>query len=261
MTKKREAKDESPEVAQAQEQIAAIKTEIAQAMIRRNTLPKSASDAEKAAAAALVEQLQARQHDAVQHLLAIKREETTRLEREHKEKKLRHKRLKASRQPGAHAAPHEDAVSPPPRTSARPPVDRAAEAAHMDAANEEDLSFFERQQLEEEGMYGADDLAHQQVLARKRRKKEEAAARREAEREKKKEEEAKAEAAHLKEEKEARARIRQQAALKRAEEAKAEKHRQRAEREARLRAAQDARSWGWLGELLRRLKSLFGGPP
>ena len=37
--------------------------------------------------------MQAQHHEAVQHLPTIKREETTKLEREYKEKKLRHKRL------------------------------------------------------------------------------------------------------------------------------------------------------------------------
>ncbi len=114
MAKKPDRKDASPEPAQAEERIKAIKTEIAQAMIQRNTLPKSASDEEKAAAAARVEQLQAQHHEAVQHVLAIKREETTKLEQEHKEKKLRHKRLVASRQPGSHVAPYEEPVAPPP---------------------------------------------------------------------------------------------------------------------------------------------------
>ena len=103
MAKKPNTKDASPELAQAEERIEAIKAEIAQAMIHRNTLPKSASDEEKAAAAARVQQLQAQHHEAVQHLMAIKREETAKLEWEHREKKLRHKRLKASRQPGGSA--------------------------------------------------------------------------------------------------------------------------------------------------------------
>ena len=59
MAKRPNRKDASPEPALAEEQIEAIKTEIGQAMIQRNMLPKSASDEEKAAAAARVEQLQA----------------------------------------------------------------------------------------------------------------------------------------------------------------------------------------------------------
>ncbi len=238
--------------------MAAIKAEIAQAMIQRNTLPKSATDEEKAAAAARVEQLQAQHHEAVQHALAIKREETAKLEREHKEKKLRHKQLRASRQPGGHAAPHEEPAAPPRRTSVRPPMDRAAEEAQMDAANEEDLLLL-RQQLEEEDGESADELAHRRAMAEKKRKKEETAKRQQAMKREEKEAEAKAEAVQLKAEKEARAKIRQQAALQRAEEAKARKRQHRAEREARQRAAQDARSSGWFSELLRRLKTFFGG--
>ncbi len=259
MAKKPNRKEPSPETAQAEERIEAIKTEIAQAMKQRNTLPKSASDEEKAAAAARVEQLQAQYHEAVQRVLAIKREETTELEREHKEKKLRHKRLRASRQPGGHAAPYEEPADPPPRTSVRPPMDRAAGKSQMDAANEEDL-FLQRQELEEEDGESADALAHKRDLAEKKRDKEEAAERREAKKREKKEAEAKAEAARLKAEKEARAKIRQQAALQRAEETKAKKRQQRAERETRQRAAQDARSSGWLSQLLRQLKTFFGGP-
>ncbi len=259
MAKKPNREDASPEPAQAEERIKAIKAEIAQAMIQRNALPISASDEEKAAAAARVEQLQAQHHEAVQHALAIKREETARLEREHKEKKLRHKRLRASRQPGGHAAPHEEPVAPPRRSSARPPMDRAAEEAQMDAVNEEDL-LLERQRLEEEDRESADELAHQRGIAEKKREKEEAAKRREAKKREEKEAEAKAEAARLKVEKEACAKIRQQAALQRAEETKAKKRQQRAEREARQRAAQDARSSGWFSEVLRQLKTFFGGP-
>jgi len=257
MAKKPNRKDVSPELTQAEAQIEAIRTEIAQAMIQRNTLPKPASDEEKAAAAARVEQLQAQHHEYVQQLLAIKREETAKLEREHKEKKLRHKRLSALRQPGGHAAPHEEPIAPPRRTSVRPAMDRTAEEAQMDAANEEDL-FFERQQLEEENREGADELAHQRRIAEKKRKQEEAAKRREAEQREKKEAEAKAEAMRLKAEQEERARIRQQAALQRAEETKAKKRQQRAEREARQHAAQDAGSLGWFSEVLRKVKSFFG---
>ncbi len=259
MAKRPNKKDASPELAQAEERIEAIKSEIAQAMIQRNTLPKSASDEEKAAAAARVEQLQAQHHEAMQHVLAIKRAETTELERKHKEKKLRHKQLRASRQPGGHAAPHEEPAVPPRRPPVRPPMDRAAEKTQMDAANEEDL-FLQRQELQEEDGDSADELAHKRDLARKKREKEEAAERREAKKREKKETKAKAEAVRLKAEKEARAKIRQKAALQRAEEAKAKKRQQRAEREARQRATQDARPSGWFSEVLRRLKTFFGGP-
>ena len=260
MAKKSNREDPSLEPAQAEERIEALKTEIAEAMIQRNTLPKTASDEEKDAAAARVEQLQARHHEAVQHVLAIKREGTTKLEREHKEKKLRHKQLLASRQSGGHAAPHEEPAAPPPRTSVRPPMDRAAEEAQMDAANEEDL-LLERQELEEEDRANADELAHQWGMAEKKRKKEEAAKSRETKNREKKEAEAKAEAARLETEKEARAKIRQQAALQGAEEAKAKKRHHRAEREARQRAPQEARSSGWFSEVLRHLKTFLGGPP
>ena len=259
MVKKPNKKDASPEPAPAEKRIEVIKAEIAQAMIQRNTLPKSASDEEKAAAAARVEQLQAQHHEAVQHVLAIKREETTKLEREHKEKKLRHKRLRASRQPGGHAAPHEEPNAPPRHTSVRPTVDRAAEEAQMDAANEEDL-LLERQQLQEADRESADELAHQWSIAEENRKKEEAAKRREAKKREEKDAKAKAEAARLKAEKEARAKIRQQAALQRAEDARVKRRQHRAEREARQRTAQDARSSGWFSQVLRRLKMFFGGP-
>lgn len=259
MAKKPSRKDASPELAQAEERIGAIKSEIAQAMIQRNTLPNSASDEEKAAVAARVEHLQAQQHEAAQYVLAIKRAETAKLEQEHKEKKLRHKQLRAARQPGGHVAPYEERAAPPRRTSAHRPMDHAAEEAQMAAANEEDL-FLERQRLEEEDTDSADELAHQREMAEKKREKEKAAKRREAKKRERKEAEAKVEAARLKAEKEARAKIRQQAALQRAEETKAKKRQQRAEREARLRAAQDAGSSGWFSEVLRRLKAFFGGP-
>ncbi len=259
MTKKPTRKDASPETAQAEERIEAIKTELARAMIERNALPKSSSDEEKDAATARVEQLQAQHHEAVQQLLAIKRQETTKLEREHKEKKLHQKRLKASRQPGGHAAQQEEPAALPRRTPVRPPMDRAEEKAQLDAANEEDL-FLQRQELEEEGdSLSAEELAHLRGIAEKLRKKEQAAKRREAERREKKEAKAKAEAARLKEEKEARDKIRKQAALKRAEEAKVKKRQKRGEREARQRAAQDVRSSSWFSDLLRKLKALFGG--
>ena len=259
MAKRPNRENASSEPAQAEERIEAIRTEIAKAMIHRNTLPKSASDEEKAAAAASVEQLRAQQHEAVQHLMAIKREETNKLEREHKEIKLRRKRLRASRQPGGHAAAHEERAAPPRRTFARPSRDRAAEEAQMDAANEEDL-FLERQRLEEEDRESADELAHLWGIAEKMRKKEEDAKRREAKKREKKEAEAKAAAARLKAEKEAGAKIRQQVALQRAEETKTRKRQQHAEREARQRTAQDTRSSAWFSEVLRQLKSFFGRP-
>ena len=258
MAKKPNGEGASPELAQAEERIEAIKSAIAQAMIQRNTLPKFASDEKKAAAAARVEQLQAQHHEVVQHLLAIRRQETARLEREHKEKKLRHKHLRASRQPGGHAVPHEGPAPPPRCSSVRLPMDHAAEEAQMDAANEEDL-FLLRQELEEEDNEGGAELAHQRDLAEKKRKKEEADKRQQAEKREMKEAESKAEAARLKAEKEADAKIRQQAALQRAGETKAKKRKQRAEREARQRAAQNARSSGWFSEILRQLKAFFGG--
>jgi hypothetical protein len=51
MARKPDKKSASPELAQAEERVETIKAEIAQAMIQRNNLPKSASDEEKAAAA------------------------------------------------------------------------------------------------------------------------------------------------------------------------------------------------------------------
>ena len=258
MAKKPNGKGVSSEQVQAEERIEAIKSAIAQAMIQRNTLPKSASEEEKSAVAARVEQLQAQHHEAVQHLLAVRRQETTKLEQEHKEKKLRHKQLRASRQPGGHAVPHEKPAAPPRRSSVRLPMDRAVEEAQMDAANEEDL-FLLRQELEEEDNESADELGHQRDLAEKKRKKEEADKRQEAEKRVMKEAESKAETARLKAEKEADAKIRQQAALQRAGETKAKKRKQRAEREARQRAAQNARSSGWFSEVLRQLKAFFGG--
>ena len=258
MTKKPNRKVASPELTQAEERIEAIRTEIAQAMIQRNTLPKSASDEEKAAVAARVEQLQAQHHEYVHELLAIKREETAELEREHKEKKLRHKRLRAARQPSGNAAPHEEPAPPPRRTFGRPPMDRDAEESQMDAANEEDL-FLERQRLEEEDRVSDVDLAHQRDMAEEKRKKEESVKRRESRKREMKEAEAKAEAARLKKEKEARAKIRQQAALQRAEQTRVKKRQQRTERDTRQRAAQDAGSSGWFSEVLRQLKAFFGG--
>lgn len=258
MAKKPNGKGVSPELAQAEKRIEAIKSEIAQALIQRNTLPKSASDEEKAAAAARVEQLQARHHEAVQHVLAIRRQETTKLEQERKEKKLRHKQLNASRQPGRHAAPHEEQAMPPRRSSVRLPMDRAGEEALMDAANEEDL-YLLRQELDGVDDESADELAHQRHLAEKKRKREEADERREADKREWKEAESKARAAQLKVEQEARAKIRQQAALQRAEETKAKKLSQRVERESQRRAAQNAPSSGWFSDVLRKLKALFGG--
>jgi len=258
VAKKQDNKDASLELAQAEERIETIKAEIAEALIQRNTLPTSASDEEKAAAAERVEQLQEQHHEAVQHVLAIKREETARLEREHKEKKQRHKRLKAAHQPGGHTAPHQDAPAPPQRTAVRRPPNRAAEDAHMDAANEQDL-ILERQRLQEDEKETAEELAHLRRLAEKKRKKEEAAKLREAAKREKEQARAKAQAEQLKAEKEERAKARQQAALHRAEEAKAKKRQQRAEREARQRAGHDARSPGWISEIIRQIKAFFGG--
>jgi hypothetical protein len=258
MAKKPDKKSVSTELAQAEERVAVIKAQIAQAMIQRNNLPKSASDEEKAAATARVERLQVQHHEAVQQVLAIKLAETTKLEREHKEKKQRHKQLRASRQSGVHPAPHEEPVTPPRRMSAHRPMDRAAEEAQMDAANEEDL-FLERQRLKEEDRESAEEVARQRALVEKKRKKEQAAERRALEERKQKEAAAKAEAARLKAEKEELAKIRQQASLRRKEEAKAKKRQQRTEREARAHGARDAQSSGWFGKLLRHLQAFFGG--
>lgn len=258
MSKKSNKKHANPEPSLAEQRINALKIEIAQAMIQRNTLPKSATDEEHAAAAERVEQLQAQHHEAVQHALAIKREETAKLEREHKEKKLRQKRLRASRQPGSHEAPHEEPATPSHHTSIRSPMDRAAEEAQMDAANEEDV-LLERMKQEEEDRESAEELAHQRIRAEKKRKKEEAAKRRDAMKREKKEEEAKSEAASQKAEKDALAKIRQQAALQRAEESKAKKRQQHAEREARQREAQDSRPSEWFSKTLQQLKTFFGG--
>lgn len=258
MAKNPNRKDASAEPAQAEERIEAIKSEIARALVRRNTLPKSASDEEKAAATARVEQLQAEHREAVQTVQAIKREAATKLEQEHKGKKQRRKRLKASREPGGHTAPHEEPAAAPPRTFVHRLMDRAAEEARMDAANEEDL-ILERQRLEEEDREGADELAHQWGIAEKKRKREETAERREAKKREEKEAQAMAEAARLDAEKEAHAKIRQQAALQRAEETRAKKRRQCAEREARQRAASDARSSWSFSEVLRQLRKFFGG--
>lgn len=258
MAKNPNRKNASTKPAQAEERIGAIKKEIAEAMIQRNTLPKSASDEEKAAAAARVERLQAEHREAVQTVQATTREETTKLEQEHKGKKQRRKRLRASRQPGGHAAPYEEPAAPPPRTFVHHPMDRAAKEAQMDAANEEDL-FLERQLLETEDRESADELAHQWSIAEKKRKKEGAAERREAKKREEKEARAMAEAARLEAEKKARAKIRQQASLQRAEETKAKKRQQCAKREARHGAAQDARSsWSFSG-VLRQLRTFFGG--
>lgn len=257
MAKKQNGNGVSTEKA-VEERIEGIKSAISQALIQRNTLPKTASDEQKAAVAARVEQLQTQHHEAVQHLLAIRRQETSKLGRENREKKLRHKQLKASRQPGGHAVPHEKPAVPPRRSSARLPMDRDVEEALMDAANEEDL-FLLRQQQEEQDNGGADELAHQRDLAKWKREKEESTARKEAEKRERARAEAEAKATRLKAEKVADAKIRQQAALQRAEEAKAIKHKQRAERIARQRAAQNARSSGWFSEVVRHLKAFFGG--
>jgi len=261
MARKQNRKSAKPEPTPGEKQIEALKTAIAQAMILRNTLPKSASDEEKAAAAVRVQQLQAQHHEAVQHVLATRREETAQLERERKEKKLRHKRLAASRQPSGHAAPEEEHAALPRSASVRPTMNREAEDAQMDAINEEDL-LLERRQLEEaENRESAEELAHQRALAQKKRKKELAAASREARKREKLEAQMKVEAARLKAEKETRAKIRQHAALQRAEAAQANKRQQRADREAQQRAAQDARSSAWFSELLRKLTAFFRRSP
>jgi len=259
MSKKPKRKDANPEVAQAEERIEAIRAEIAEALVQRNELPGSASDEEKAAAAGRVEQLQARYHEAVQHLLTIKRQETAKLERQHKERKLRHKRLKAACQPGSHAAPQEESITTPRHRVVHPLMDRAPEEAQMDAANEEDLFLQRRELEEEEERESAEDLAHRRRIAEKRRRKEEAARLREARKRKRMEAEAKAEAARIKEEKESRAKIRQEAALKRAQEAKEKKRQQRAQREARQRAIREVRALGWLNKVLRLVRTLLGG--
>ncbi|MFQ5462328.1 MAG: hypothetical protein ACE5E5_06835 [Phycisphaerae bacterium] len=257
MTKKKNRKDPKPELVEAEKQIEAIKGEIAQAMIVRNSLPKSATDEEKAAAVARVEQLQARHHEAVQRALAIKRDETARLEREHKEKKLRHKRLAALRQPAAHAEPHEEQSAMQRRASIGPALDRDAEEAQMDAANEEDV-LLERRLLEEaEELESAEELAHQRALAEKKRKKEAAAVTRESRRRQKQQAQERAEVERLKAEKQERAKMRQQAALQRAEEAKAKKRQQAQAREARRRAEQVDRSPRWFSEVLRIVTRLF----
>ena len=258
MAKKPNRKGANAQPGQAEERIKAIKAEGAEAMIERNALPKAASDEEKAEATALVEQLQAQHHEAMQHVLAIKREETIKLEREHKDKKQRHKRLEASRQPDGHAAPYEEPAATPRRTTVHRPLDRAAEEAQMDVANEADL-FLERQRLEEEDRESADELAHQRGIADEKRKKQKATERREAQKREKQEARAKAEAAQLKDEKQARAKIRQQAALQRAEETTAKKRQRCAEREARQGAARDARSSGWFSEILGQLRTFFTG--
>lgn len=258
MHKKPNRKDAGPESVQAEERVEAIKAEMARALIQRNTLPKSASDDERAAAAARVERLQEEHHDAVQDVLAIKREQTAELERDHKEKKLRHKRLAASRQSSGHATPHGESVASPRRTSARLPMDRAAEEALMDAANEEDR-LLERQRLDEGDQESVRELGKQRRIADKKRKKDKTAELREARKREKKESEAKAEASRLKMEKDARAEVRQKAALERAEETKAEKRRRSAEREARRHAAHDAGASGWFSEVLRQVKALFSG--
>ena len=259
MPKKPDKTPASPELVQAQQRIEAIKEELAQALIHRNTLPKSATDEEKAAAAARVEQLQAHHHDAKQRVLAIKLEETARLEREHKEKKLRHKQLRASRQPGSHTAPRDEPAPHPHRSSARRPMDRAEEEALMDAANEVDL-FLERQRQEEEDRESAEELAHQRRVAQKLRRREEAAKRRDARKRERMKAEASAETARLEAERKARAQTRQQEALRRTEETKAQKRQRRIEREARQREARDAQPSGWLSGLLQRIKAMFRRP-
>jgi len=258
MAKKSKSKDASPESAQSEERITAIKAEITQAMIQRNTLPKSASDEQKAAAIECVNQLQAQLHEAVQHELAIKRDETTKLEREHKDKKLRHKRLMASRQPTGHTVADEEPSTSHRHESGRMPMDRAAEEAEMDAANEEDL-LLERQRLAEEERESAEELAYLRSRAKAKRKADEATKRREAEERQRNEAEAKVEAVRLKEDKDARTKKRQQAALQRSEEAKDMKRQRVSEREARKRAEQDAQPSTWLSKALYQFKKFFSG--
>ena len=254
----------------ADERIHGIEVELSEAMRQRASLANSASDEEKAAAAEHVQGLQTQLHDAKQQALSIKREESARLERDHKEKKQRHKKLKALRQGDGHEAPYEEPSAPPRRPGAphRPaesrahsparPMDRAAEEAALDAANAHDV-FIERQRLEAEDTTSAEELAVLRRAADKKRRKDEAAKRREAAKRQKAEVKAKAEAERLKEQKEERAGIRHQAALQRSQEAKAKKRQQRADREARKGTTQAGRQSGWFSGVLRMIKELFGG--
>ena len=270
MAKKSKKNDENPQRGLADDRIHGIEVELAEAMKQRASLPNSASDEEKAAAAEHVEGLQTQLHLAKQQALSIKREESAELERDHKEKKQRHKRLKALRQGDGHEAPYEEPSAPPRQSGAsrRPapsrgpsvsrPADRATEEAAWDAANAHDV-FIERQRLEAEEETSAEELTVLRRAADKKRKKDEAAKRREANKREKAEAKAKAEAERLAVEKKERAGIRQQAALQRSKEAKAKKLQQRAEREGRERGAQAARPSGWFSAAVRMLKKLFGG--
>lgn len=270
MEQKARKNGENPELALAEDRIQAIEVELSEAMKQRASLPKSASDEEKAAVAAHVEGLQAQLHEAKQQVLSIKRETSAKLEQDHKDKKQRHKRLKAIRQGDGHEAPYEEPSAPPrqPGASHRPagsrgptaprPVDRSAEEAALDAANAHDV-FLERQRLEAEDKTSAEELTVLRRAADKKRKKDQAAERREAKKREKAEAKAKAEAERLAVEKKERAGIRQQAALQRSQEAKAKKRQQRAEREGRERGTQAARQSGWFSAALRMLKGLFVG--
>jgi len=258
MAEKSKKNGENTELALAEDRVLAIEVKLAEAMKQRASLPKSASDEEKAATATHVEGLQTQLHETKQQVLSIKREESAKLERDHKEKKQRHKRLKALHHGGGHDAPHEEPPAPFPRPVVRRPMDRAAEEAALDAANAQDM-FLERQRLEVEAKASAEESAVLRRAADKKRKKDEAAKRRDTKKRDKAEAKAKAEAERLAMEKKERAGIRQQAALQRSKEAKAKKLQQRAEREGRERGVQAAERAGWFGGVLRMLKGLFGG--
>ena len=146
MEKKSKKNGENLQGSLADDRIHGIEVELSEAMKQRASLANFASDEEKAAAAEHVQGLQAQLHEAKQQALSIKREESAKLERDHKEKKQRHKRLQAMRQGDGHEAPYEEPSAPPrrPGASHRPaaargpsvsrPVDRAAEEAALDAA-------------------------------------------------------------------------------------------------------------------------------
>ncbi|MCH8147995.1 MAG: hypothetical protein IH987_08375 [Planctomycetes bacterium] len=270
MERKSRKNGENRELDPAEDRVQAIKIELAEAMKQRAALPKSASDEEKAAAAGHVEGLQTQLHEAKQQVLSIKRGETAKLERDHKEKKQRHKRLKAMRQGDGHVAPYEEPSAPSHRPAASRrsdasrgptatrPADRAAEEASRDAANAHD-AYLERQRLEAEDKTSSEEMAVLRRAADKKRKKDEAAKRREAKKREKAEAKAKDETERLSAEKKDRAGIRQQAALQRSQEAKAKKRQQRADREGRDRGTPAAGQTGWFSAVLRMLKGLFGG--
>ncbi len=73
MARKPEKNGENPQRGLADERIHGIEAELSEAMKQRASLPKSASDEEKAAAAEHVQELQAQLHDAKQQALSIKR--------------------------------------------------------------------------------------------------------------------------------------------------------------------------------------------